>query len=918
MSNLLFDWGNRTPEQNAMQRRLEELGIMEQAINFGLSQSGQTGGVGGGSTLYQTQAQTLETVILMVDELNGTNFTYYVANYAKNTLTGPFNTNISFTDYSITDQKGLYNKGYFFLFRLDSDPNDYKMLFLDASGTIVGLKEGYTSDLTINYYGGRWLVANDYDARFLWYFDGETLTENLTYLQSADNSFNIGCNFDSANASGFALSTVKTNGDNTFCFATNSGINEIFSHNTVSEPDLSYGMYLYNMANLAVIEENDASSGFFTSLTFFSLPTGLQVEEFNLTAGEYTNKFGQYRYGSGNYLWLYYNAAEWLIINYRANTETFETTTLSKTDYPDVAETYDQFSLYSHNSYPMHDTFALVFYDYADTPVANLSTVSAAKVVYSVNGGAFSEYDLKVPGPGTINIKPSVSVSKNTVFMLTDTFESKYTAVVFTSGLTYVHPLGIELADYDGFSNIKSGEKHCFSLQLDAGDSKFFVIDSTGTTCTQTSLPEHIINLERDYDAVLVLGPTKEWRLNNSTDSLVEIPRFGDATTSEPYTNSGLRETGIIVETVSPRIQYTHTQMTDPPVNDTEEAALEDFAMDGAVVAGTQNDFGPGSSYFTNLYPGLFVLCAKNINITSFSITGNIGADGEGDMEANAPGGTVTVGGQVYTYYVKRVFGISDPSINQIIIVKGNGSGINQIVDATTQNDTHVLTGIPASATELHYLLLAQPDGAKIENAEVSQIVDDYLTIVHGKNINTVLADLNTDYATVTANVPDLYLFNDVPETSSSIDDGGNDMYDGANVILTNRSATSARIIKSTSLTNFVNFPPLYEIIENGLTMIGVLYYDGLNNGKVSVKIYNTNGVLKQYIKTPHFEYDDFDIVGTRAILVAKDKVFDGVDTYRNTTIYSITPTSYKSKNYKSIDANGFVVRAMNDVTWYD
>ena len=915
MSNLLFDWGNRTPEQNAMQRRLEELGIMEQAINFGLSQSGQTGGVGGGSTLYQTQAQTLETVILMVDELNGTNFTYYVANYAKNTLTGPFDTDISFTDYNITDQRGLYNKGYFFLFRLDSDPNDYKMLFLDASGTIVGLKEGYTSDLTINYYGGRWLVANDYDARFLWYFDGETLTENLTYLQSADDSFNIGCNFDSANASGFALRTVKTNGDNTFCFATNSGINEIFSHNTVSEPDLSYGMYLYNMANLAVIEENDAASGFFTSLKFFSLPTGLQVEDFLLTTGEYTNKFGEYRYGSGNYLWLYYNAAEWLIINYRANTETFETMTLSKTDYPDAAEAYDQFSLYSYNSYPMHDTFALMFYDYADTPVANLSTVSAAKVVYSVNGGALSEYDIKTPGPGTINIKPSVSVSKNTVFTLTDNFESKYTAVVFTSGLTYSHPLGIELADYDGFSEIKSGEKHCFCLDLESGDSKFFVINSTGTTCTQTSLPEQINSLERDYDAVVVLGETKEWRLNNSTDSLVEIPRFDDRTFSDPYTNPGSRETGIIIETRSPKIQYTHTQMTDPPVSNTDEAALEDFAMDGAVVAGTQYDFGPGSSYFTNLYPGLFVLCAKNIDITSFLIIGGIGADGNGSMDTFL--NEATIGGQVYTYWVKRVFDANDPSINQIIIVKGNGSGISQTVDTTTQEDTHILTGIPATATELHYLLLAQSDEAKIEDAEVSQIVDDYLTIVHGKNINAVLADLNAGYATVTANVPNLYLFNDVSETSNDIDDGGGDMYDGANRLLTNRSAGLARIIKSTGLTNFVDFPPGYEIIEHGPTMLGVLYYDLLNNGKVSVKIYNTNGALKQYIKTPHFEYEDFDIVGTRAILVAKDKVFDGVDTYRNTTIYSITPTSYKSKNYKSIDANGFVQSAMNDVTWY-
>jgi hypothetical protein len=479
-----------------------------------------------------------------------------------------------------------------------------------------------------------------------------------------------------------------------------------------------------------------------------------------------------------------------------------------------------------------------------------------------------------------------------------------------------VHPLGIELAEYDGFSEIRSGEKNCFYLNLDSGDSKFFVINSTGTACTQTSLPEQINSLELDYDAVVVLGQTKEWRLNNSTDSLVEIPRFDDRTFSDPYTNPGLRETGIIIETLLPKIQYTHTQMTDPPVNNTDEAELGDFAMDGAVVAGTQYDFGPGSSYFTNLYPGLFVLCAKNIDITSFSIIGEIGADGSGSMDTSL--NDVTIGGQVYTYWVKRVFDAGDPSINQIIIVKGNGSGISQIVDTTTEDDTHILTGIPATATELHYLLLAQSDEAKIEDAEVSQIVDDYLTIVHGKNINTVLADLNAGYATVTANVPNLYLFNDVSDTSSDIDDGGGDMYDGANRLVTNRSAGSARIIKSTGLTNFVDFPPAYVIIEHGPTMLGVVYYDLLNNGKVSVKIYNTTGALKQYIKTPHFEYCDFDIVGTRAILVVKDKVFDGVDTYRNTTIYSITPTSYKSKNYKSIDSNGFVQRAINDVTWYD
>jgi len=100
--------------------------------------------------------------------------------------------------------------------------------------------------------------------------------------------------------------------------------------------------------------------------------------------------------------------------------------------------------------------------------------------------------------------------------------------------------------------------------------------------------------------------------------------------------------------------------------------------------------------------------------------------------------------------------------------------------------------------------------------------------------------------------------------------------------------------------------------------LIGVLYYDLENGGKVSVKIYNTSGVLKQYIKTPHFTYDDFDVVGDRALLVVKDKEFDGFGIYYNTTVYSILLTSYKSKNYKSLDSVGFDLRTFNDTTWYD
>lgn len=43
-----INWGNESPEQLAIRRRLEEQALYEQAVRVRLSQSGQSGGVGGG------------------------------------------------------------------------------------------------------------------------------------------------------------------------------------------------------------------------------------------------------------------------------------------------------------------------------------------------------------------------------------------------------------------------------------------------------------------------------------------------------------------------------------------------------------------------------------------------------------------------------------------------------------------------------------------------------------------------------------------------------------------------------------------------------------------------------------------------------------------------------------------------------
>ena len=169
-------------------------------------------------------------------------------------------------------------------------------------------------------------------------------------------------------------------------------------------------------------------------------------------------------------------------------------------------------------------------------------------------------------------------------------------------------------------------------------------------------------------------------------------------------------------------IPYTHTQHTSVTFN---------FIGDGTVDDGTSY-FGAGSEYFTNLYPGMFVLAARNINITEFHVTGNIGTDGGGLIATDDF--TITVAGNEYAVYRKSVYNSPDPSINHIFIIPGNGSGVTHTWDTTRQCDDDAiqnLTGIDA----IYYLLLAKSvfpsSAAALSHGEAVNVVTQFLTIVN-------------------------------------------------------------------------------------------------------------------------------------------------------------------------------------------
>ncbi len=162
---------------------------------------------------------------------------------------------------------------------------------------------------------------------------------------------------------------------------------------------------------------------------------------------------------------------------------------------------------------------------------------------------------------------------------------------------------------------------------------------------------------------------------------------------------------------------------------------------DNSVVASPA--FGPGGSYFTRKYPGLFVLGATLDGIDQFSVTGYLGADGGGAMDASVI--TTQVGGSSYRGFVKRVYNAGDPSVNHLIIV-ADRPGLSHSYSSNTDIDDHTVSGLSGS-TQIFYLLYASASGGYINDAQTEAIMREFLTVAHpsqwlqgGPNSGTVAA----------------------------------------------------------------------------------------------------------------------------------------------------------------------------------
>ena len=136
---------------------------------------------------------------------------------------------------------------------------------------------------------------------------------------------------------------------------------------------------------------------------------------------------------------------------------------------------------------------------------------------------------------------------------------------------------------------------------------------------------------------------------------------------------------------------------------------------------------GPKGRYFTDKFMGLFVFMADLDGVSTFSVSGGLGADASGQVEGTVL--TQTINGITYKGFVKRVFGTDKPSVNHLIVVEDNGS-VGHTYATNPSDDGHTVTGL-SGVKRLYYLLFASRkngSGTKIDDSSMSNIMSTLIT----------------------------------------------------------------------------------------------------------------------------------------------------------------------------------------------
>lgn len=143
------------------------------------------------------------------------------------------------------------------------------------------------------------------------------------------------------------------------------------------------------------------------------------------------------------------------------------------------------------------------------------------------------------------------------------------------------------------------------------------------------------------------------------------------------------------------------------------------LAYDYWITRSDSTHFGAGSRHRTFYGDKFWMLVVENNRASTLTISGNLGADGYGSMNAYS----FIRGG--HSVFIKQVYSAYDPSVNHIIITPYNG-GQTHTFSTNTNDDQHEVTGLTAGKN-IVYALVAGRGGYFYSQAQFESMVDAIL-----------------------------------------------------------------------------------------------------------------------------------------------------------------------------------------------
>ena len=381
--------------------------------------------------------------------------------------------------------------------------------------------------------------------------------------------------------------------------------------------------------------------------------------------------------------------------------------------------------------------------------VSSIEVDSDSKVIV---GGWFSEYNGSPCNRGIVRL--------NTDGTLDTSFETEGDGLNYTSGV--VQCLAIQSDGkivVGGWFNEYDGNRQGHIIRLNADGTKDSTFVTTGYGFgddgpyegqrVQDILLQNnkivCVGALYNYDGKALYGFAK-LGLTGSLDSerLFRYVSFGindgydDMYDDGNYINTNLTQlfdniSGVNVNNLL-SVPNTHSAAVDESEFEDAGSPVYEPAMDGQVSSGV-GYFGDDSNYFTNYYPGMYVMVANNIDIEEFSISGELGSD---DNTENDSTMLVVHEGATYTVFVKvnregsGGEGSGDPSVNHIIIVPGESDGLTQVINEDGDDwDDHCIRGLTGRKS-IAYLLVARQTSDYLSYEDAEAIAIKFLEVSGG------------------------------------------------------------------------------------------------------------------------------------------------------------------------------------------